>query len=129
MKTESSSSTQEVKVKPEESETVGENATSVKHEEQQEEQAPEPDSEDSFTPERAIEVIQRLREIQESGTREDEQENREIPSPYANPRERISGSETSRGHEYTVHTHRKGQEEQDEDTTRQIHSCSILLFS
>ena len=97
MKTESSSSTQEVKVKQEESETVGENATSVKH---QEEQAPEPDSEDSFTPERTIEVIQRLREIQESRTGEDGQEDREIPSLYANPRERISGSETSRGHEY-----------------------------
>ena len=100
MKTESSSSTQEVKVKQEESETVGENATSVKHEEQREEQAPEPDSEDSFTPERTIEVIQRLREIQESRTGEDGQEDREIPSPHANPRERISGSETSRGHEY-----------------------------
>ena len=100
MKNESSSSTQEVKVKQEESETVGENATSAKQEEQQEEQAPEPDSEDSLTPERTLEVIQRLREIQESRTREDEQEDREIPSPHIHPRERISGSETSRGQEY-----------------------------
>ena len=82
-------------MKQEESETVRENATSVKHEEQQEEQAPEPDSEDSFTPERTIEVIQRLREIQESRTGEDGQEDR-ILSPHANPRERISGSETSK---------------------------------
>ena len=100
MKNESSSSTQEVKVKQEESETVGENATSVKQEEQQEEQAPGPDSEDSLAPERTIEVLQRLLEIQESRTREDGQEDREISSPHANPRERISGSETSRGHEY-----------------------------
>ena len=100
MKNESSSSTQEVKVKQEESETVGENTTSAKQEEQQEEQAPEPDSEDSLTPERTFEVIQRLCEIQESRTREDEQEDREIPSPHTHPRERISGSETSRGQEY-----------------------------
>ena len=102
MKTESSSSTQEVKVKQEESETVGDNTASVKQEEQHEEQAPEPDSEDSLTPERTFEVIQRLLEIQESRTGEGEQvnEDREINSPHANPRERVSGSETSRGHEY-----------------------------
>ena len=101
-KTESSTSTQEVKVKQEESETVGENTASVKQEEQHEEQAPEPDSEDSLTPERTFEVIQRLLEIQESRTGEGEQvnEDRESNSPHANPRERVSGSETSRGHEY-----------------------------
>ena len=66
IKTESSSSAQEVKVKQEESETTGDAAASVKQEEQHEEQAPEPDSEDSLTPERTLEVVQRLLEIQES---------------------------------------------------------------
>ena len=98
VKTESSSSTHEVKVEQEESETKGESMASVK----QEEQAPEPDSEDSLTPERTVEVIQRLLEIQESRTGEHEQvdEEREMSSPHVNPRERVSGSETSRGHEY-----------------------------
>ena len=102
MKIESSSSTHEVKVKQEESESVREIATSVKQEDQHEEQTPEPDSEDSITPERTSEVIQRLHEIQESRTGEGEQvsEDREIHSPHVNPRERVSGSETSRGHEY-----------------------------
>ena len=98
IKTEGSSSTHEIKVKQEESETKGESIASVK----QEEQAPEPDSEDSLTPERTVEVIQRLLEIQESRTGEREQvnEEREMSSPHVNPRERVSGSETSRGHEY-----------------------------
>ena len=98
IKTESSSSTHEVKVEQEESETKGESIASVK----QEEQAPEPDSEDSLTPERTVEVIQRLLEIQESRTGEREQvnEEREMSSPHVNPRERVSGSETSRGHAY-----------------------------
>ena len=98
IKTESSSSAHEVKVEQEESETKGESTASVK----QEEQAPEPDSEDSFTPERAVEVIQRLLEAQESRTGEREQfnEEREMSSPHINPRERVSGSETSRGQEY-----------------------------
>ena len=98
IKTESSSSTHEVKVEQEESETKGESVASVK----QEEQAPEPDSEDSLTPKRTVEVIQRLLEIQESRTGEREQvdEEREMSSPHVSPRERVSGSETSRGHEY-----------------------------
>ena len=69
MKTESSSSAQEVKVEQEESENKGESVASVK----QEEHAPEPDSEDSFTPERAVEAIQRLLDAQESRTGEREQ--------------------------------------------------------
>ena len=95
IKPESSSSTQEVKVEQEESEKQGESIASVK----QEEHAAEPDSEDSFTPERAVEAIQRLLEAQESrtGEREHFEEEREVGSPYANPRERVSGSETSRG--------------------------------
>ena len=98
IKPESSSSTREVKVEQEESETKGESIASVK----QEEHAPEPDSEDSFTPERAVEAIQRLLEAQESRTGEREQleEEREMSSPHVNPRERVSGSETSRGQEY-----------------------------
>ena len=88
IKPESSSSTQEVKVEQEESETKRESIASVK----QEEHAPEPDSEDSFTPERAVEVIQRLLEVQESRTGEREQleEEREVSSPHVNPRERVS---------------------------------------
>ena len=98
IKPESSSSTQEVKVEQEESETKGESVASVK----QEEQAPDPDSEDSFTPEKVVEAIQRLLEAQESRTGEREQfdEERGMSSPRVNPRERVSGSETSRGHEY-----------------------------
>ena len=98
MKTESSSSAQEVKVEQEESENKGESVASVK----QEERAPEPDSEDSFTPERAVEAIQRLLDAQESRTGECEQfdEEREVSSPHINPRERVSGSETSRRQGY-----------------------------
>ena len=85
IKPESSSSTQEVKVEQEESETQRESTASVK----QEEHAPEPDSEDSFTPERAVEAIQRLLEAQESrtGEREHFEEEREMRSPHVNPRE------------------------------------------
>ena len=102
IKTESSSSTQEVKVKQEESEPVRDNTAFVKQEEQHEEQVPEHDSEDSLTPERTFEVIQRLLEIQESRTEEGElvREDREMNSPHANLRERVSDSETSRGHVY-----------------------------
>ena len=104
IKPESSSSTQEVKVEPEESETKGECIASVK----QEEHAPEPDSEDSFTPERAVEAIQRLLEAQESrtGEREHLEEEGEVRSPHVNPRERVSGSETSREQGYVVRTAR-----------------------
>ena len=102
IKTESSSSTQEVRVKQEESETTGEAAASVKQEEQREEQAPEPDSEDALTPERTFEVIQRLLEIQESRTGESElvRRDREMNSPHANPGERVSDPETSRVYVY-----------------------------
>ena len=98
IKTESSSSTREVKVEQKESENKGESMAAVK----QEEHAPEPDSEDSFTPEKAVEAIQRLLDARESRTGEREQvdEEREMSSPRVNPRERVSGSETSRGQEY-----------------------------
>ena len=107
VKTESSSSTHEVKVEQEESETKGESIASVK----QEEQAPEPDSEESLTPERTIEVLQRLLEIQESRAGEHEQvdEEREMSSPHVNPRERMSGSETPRGHEYGPYAPQRGE--------------------
>ena len=55
-KAESSSPAREVKTEHDESENQGETATSVK----QEERAPEPDSEDSYTVERVVEVVQRL---------------------------------------------------------------------
>ena len=102
IKTESSSSTQEVKVKQEGSEPVRDDTASVKQEEQHDEQVPEHDSEDSLTPERTFEVIQRLLEIQESRTGESELVRRggEVNSPHTNPRERVSDSETSRGHMY-----------------------------
>ena len=75
MKTESSSSTREVKAEQEESESKGENIASVK----QEERTPEPDSEDSFTPERVVEAVQRLLDAQDSraGEREQLEEERE----------------------------------------------------
>ena len=122
MKTESSSSTREVKAEQEESESKGENAASVK----QEERTPEPDSEDSFTPERVVEVVQRLLDAQESraGEREQPDEEREAIPPHVDPRKRVSVSETSREQGY--HTHREGQEEREEDMTRQIHSCLTL---
>ena len=75
-KTESSSSTREIKVEQEESERKEESIASVKREEH----APdEPDSEDSFTPEKAVEAIQRLLDAQESrtGEREHFEEERE----------------------------------------------------
>ena len=53
-KPESSSSTREVKAEQGESENKEENPASVK----QEERTPDPDSEDSFTPERVVEAVQ-----------------------------------------------------------------------
>ena len=98
MKTESSSSTREVKVEQEESENKRESIASVK----QEEHTPEPDSEDSFTPGRVVEAVQRLLDAQESRTGEREQfdDEREVTSPHVDPRERVSVSETSRGQGY-----------------------------
>ena len=61
MKPESSSSTREVKAEQEESENKEENSASVK----QEKRTPDPDSEDSFTPERVVEAVQRLLDAQE----------------------------------------------------------------
>ena len=93
IKTESSSSAHEVKVEQEESETKGESTASVK----QEEQAPEPDSEDSFTPERAVEVIQRLLEAQESRTGEREQSQRKSVWLRDLKRTRVRSIRTARG--------------------------------
>ena len=98
IKTESSSSTREVKAEQEESENKGESATPVK----QEERAPEPDSEDSFTPDKVAEVVQRLLEARESRAEEREQliEDRELTPPRVDPRERVSVLETSREQGY-----------------------------
>ena len=94
-KAESSSPAREVKVEHEESETKGETATSVK----QEEHAPEPDSEDSYTAERVVEVVQRLLNAQseEYGSFGEE---RGTVSPNGNPRRGASVPETSRGQDY-----------------------------
>ena len=102
IKAESSGSTQEVKVKQEESENAGDAAASVKQEEQHEEQAPGHDSEDSLTPERTLEVVQRILEIQGSRIEVGElvREDREITPPHVTPRERVSDLDTSRGHVY-----------------------------
>ena len=95
IKTESSSLTREVKVEQEESENKGESIASIK----QEEHAPEPDSEDSFTPERAVEAIQRMLDAQESRTGERE---------WANPSERASESGTPRGQAYGPYAPQRG---------------------
>ena len=94
-KAESSSPAREVKVEHKESETKGETATSVK----QEEHAPEPDSEDSYTAERVVEVVQRLLNAQseEYGSFGEE---RGTVSPNGNPRRGASVPETSRGQDY-----------------------------
>ena len=87
-KPESSSSTREVKAEQEESKSKEENMTSVK----QEEHAPEPDSEDSFTPERVVAAVQQLFEARESGANVSAQpdEGRDITPPPAASRERTS---------------------------------------
>ena len=98
VKTESSSSTREVTAEHEESENKGESATSVK----QEERAPEPDSEDSLTADRVVEVVQRLLDARElrTGEREQFDEERGVIPPRIDPRERAPVLETSRGQEY-----------------------------
>ena len=98
MKPENSSSTREVKAEQEESENKEENPTSVK----QEERTPDPDSEDSFTPERVIEAVQRLLGAQESRASACEQpeEGREAMPPHMTPRERVTVSGTAREQGY-----------------------------
>ena len=98
VKTESSSPTREVKAELDESENKGESATPVK----QEECVPEPDSEDSLTPERVAEAVQRLLDARESrdGEREQVDEDRELSPPHVDPAERVTALETSRGQEY-----------------------------
>ena len=94
-KAESSSPAREVKTEHEESENKGETATSVK----QEEHAPEPDSEDSYTAERVVEVVQRLLNAQneEYGSFGEE---RGTVSPNSSSRGRAHVLETSRGQDY-----------------------------
>ena len=98
MKSESSSAAREVKAEPEEFESKEENPASVK----QEERPPDPDSEDSFTPERVVEAVQRLLGVQESriGARVQPEEGREATPPPVTPRERVSASETTREQGY-----------------------------
>ena len=97
-KPESSSSTREVKAEQEESESKEENTASVKREEH----TPEPDSEDSFTPERVVEAVQRLLDAQESRASAcgQPEERRETVPPQVAPGERAFVSEVSREQGY-----------------------------
>ena len=91
-------SAHEVEAEQEESESKEDNPASVK----QEERAPEPDSEDSFTPERVVEAVQRLLDAQESraSVREQPEEEREVTPPQVASRERVFVSEASREQGY-----------------------------
>ena len=95
VKIESSSSTREVKTENEESENKEEGADSVKREERD----PEPDSEDSFTAERVVEVVQRLLNArsEEYGPLGVEER---VASPTGDPRERTPVLGTVVGQEY-----------------------------
>ena len=89
-----SNPTLEVKVEQKESESKEESTTSVK----QEEHTPEPDSEDSFTPERVIEEAQRFLNAQGpriSAHTQSEAE-RETAPPQTTQGERVSVPEASR---------------------------------
>ena len=68
----------------------------------EEDRAPEPDSEDSFTPERVVAAVQRLFETRESGASASAQpdEGREITPPPAVSRERTSVLEALREQGY-----------------------------
>ena len=94
----SSSPTLEVKAEQKETESKEENTVSVK----QEERPPEPDSEDSFTPERVIEEVHRFldtRGPRVSAHAQPEAE-REATPPQTTPRERVLTSENSREPDY-----------------------------
>ena len=97
-KPDSNSPTREVKAEQKESESKEENTASVK----QEERTPEPDSEDSFTPERVIEAVQRLLDTRESRASAyvQPEEGREATPPQTAPRERALVSEASREQGY-----------------------------
>ena len=98
VKPESGRSTHEVKAEQEESESKEDDPASVK----QEERTPEPDSEDSFTPERVVEAVQRLLDARESRASvcEQPEDGREATPPQTAPRERVFVSEASREQGY-----------------------------
>ena len=118
-KPESGRLTHEVKAEQEESESKEDNPASVK----QEERTPEPDSEDSFTPERVVEAVQRLLDAQESraSVREQPEEEREVTPPQVASRERVFVSEASRDQGYDPMLH-KGQDVREEGTARRSRS-------
>ena len=129
-KPESSSSAQEVKVEQEESESKEENRASVK----QEEQPPEPDSEDSFTPERVIEAVQRLLDTRDSRAsacvqhteREREREReRQVCHRQVRAKERLSQRHQENKDMDPMYF--KGEDEQEEDIARPIRSYLALL--
>ena len=123
-KPESSSSTREVKAEQEESESKEENTASVK----QEERTPEPDSEDSFTPERVVEVVQRLLNARDSRSCAYAQpEEREAVPPQSAPRERMLFQKLQEAKNMVLMLHRE-QEEQ-EDVACRIHSSLAVLSS
>ena len=98
----SSSPTPQVKVEQKESESKEESATSVK----QEERTPEPDSEDSFTPDRVIEEVHRFLDTRGPGISAHAQPEaeREVTPPQTTPRERVPVPEDSRDPGYGPYT-------------------------
>ena len=127
-KPESNSSTREVKAEQEESKSKEDNIASVK----QEERTPEPDSEDSFTPERVVAAVQRLFETREPGASASAQpdEGREITPPPAASRERTSVLEALREQwSDMVPTLHKGQDVREGEIAHQIRFCLTPLSS
>ena len=126
-KPESSSSTREVKAEQEKSKSKGGECNLC----ERRERAPEPDSEDSFTPERVVAAVQRLLETRESGASASAQpyEERETnPSPEASrERELLCWMPLeSKGMVPTLH---KGQDVREGGIAHQIRSCLAPLSS
>ena len=92
------SPTLEVKAEQKESESKEENTTSAK----QEERTPEPDSEDSFTPERVIEEVHRFLDTRgpRVSAHAPPEAGEEATPPQIAPRERTFASEDSREQGY-----------------------------
>ena len=121
-KPESSSSTREVQAEQEESESKEDNLALVK----QEERTPEPDSEDSFMPERVVEAAQRLLDAQESraSVHEQPEEEREAHTLLLEKGCLFQKLQESKDMDPMLH---QGQDAREEGTARQIRSCLTLL--
>ena len=114
-----------IKAEQEESESKEDNPASVK----QEERTPEPDSEDSFTPERVVEAVQRLLDAQESraSVREQPEEEREVAPPQVASRERVFVSEASRKQGIWTLCSTRGKTRERKVQLAKIRSCLALL--